>query len=88
MGGAVCKSVPVRQKQGPGLAQEDSALRGQLRVAALGENHTGADVSLTSPCGLGPWLGGLKELRAPLPHCPACPVASSRGWAVPPTQSP
>ena len=47
MGGAVCKSVPVRQKQGPGLAQEDSALRGQLRVAALGENHTGADVSLT-----------------------------------------
>lgn len=37
VGGAVCKSVPVRQKQGSELAQEDSAVHGQLRVAALGE---------------------------------------------------
>lgn len=46
--GAVCKTVPVRQEQGPGLALEDSALRGQPGAATLGENRAGADVSLAS----------------------------------------
>ena len=87
-GGAVCETVPVRQEQGPGLALEDSALRGQPGAATLGENRAGADVSLAWGCGLGLWLGGLKELSPSPAYCPACPVASSCGWAVLPTQSP
>lgn len=38
----------MRQEQGPGLALEDSVLRGQPGAATLGENRAGADVSLAS----------------------------------------